>query len=612
MISIIIPVYNVQEYLNECIDSVINQTYKNLQIILVDDGSTDNSGKICDEYAEKDKRVIVLHKQNGGLSEARNYGLDIAIGQYIFFLDSDDYIHSQMCEILYYFAIKEKADIVTCCYERDDEKLLKIPIVVENVDKIKLNGKEDFDEILGYANVISCCKLFNKNILTGYNFKIGKFHEDEYIHRILYKSNCVVCLKEKLYFYRRNPNSITNVFNVKRIYDAFEAYEDRITFAKTHGWNKILLSSINRYCEYAINQYNIIKKNNLYKKYPEITNLCRTNIKKQLLINNNIKIEKKYYYFAKNILFYRIYTFLFSLRQKLINLFIKIKKLFTFIFLWEENSNKWLRKKIDILIRIGIIPRIKNKKEDIVISLTTYGDRYNEIQYTLYSIFRQNYKPNKIVLWLDENEFSFDEIKQNKALSKFIKKGLLVNFCKNYGSYKKIIPALNYYPKSKIIICDDDAYYNKKWLKLLISEEKKFPNDILCHRGNYIQVKDRHLESYLHWYSCNEAKESYFILPTGVGGTLVKKTFFYKDFFDSSLFMRLAPNADDLWIWSQAVLKGTKIRLINGFISNIKDFGNDKDWPKLYLLNAQKNGNDIKMNNLISYYPKLKNILDIE
>ncbi|HJA50079.1 MAG TPA: glycosyltransferase, partial [Candidatus Fusicatenibacter intestinipullorum] len=92
-ISVIIPVYNVEKYLKRCLDSVINQTYKNLEIILIDDGSTDNSGKICDEYAQKDERIIVIHKENGGVSSARNKGLDICIGDYISFIDSDDWIN---------------------------------------------------------------------------------------------------------------------------------------------------------------------------------------------------------------------------------------------------------------------------------------------------------------------------------------------------------------------------------------------------------------------------------------------------------------------------------------------------------------------------------------
>lgn len=111
LISIIVPVYNVEKYLKECIDSVISQTYKNLEIILVDDGSTDKSGEICDEYSKKDSRIKVIHKENGGLSDARNVALDIAKGEYIGFVDSDDYVEKDMFETLYKLAEEHNTEI---------------------------------------------------------------------------------------------------------------------------------------------------------------------------------------------------------------------------------------------------------------------------------------------------------------------------------------------------------------------------------------------------------------------------------------------------------------------------------------------------------------------
>ena len=116
-ISIIIPIYNVKEYLKRCVDSVLNQSYKNIEVILIDDGSTDGSEKICDEYAKKDKRVVVVHQKNSGVSASRNKGIELATGKYIGFVDSDDYIHKDMFEKLYNSLISTSSSISMCNYQ---------------------------------------------------------------------------------------------------------------------------------------------------------------------------------------------------------------------------------------------------------------------------------------------------------------------------------------------------------------------------------------------------------------------------------------------------------------------------------------------------------------
>ena len=118
LISVIVPVYNVERYLRQCIESITNQSYKNLQIILIDDGSKDNSGKICDEYAEKDKRVEVIHKENTGVSAARNTGLDNAKGEWITFVDADDWVEKNFCEILIKKATENESDCIACGYNK--------------------------------------------------------------------------------------------------------------------------------------------------------------------------------------------------------------------------------------------------------------------------------------------------------------------------------------------------------------------------------------------------------------------------------------------------------------------------------------------------------------
>ena len=161
MISIIVPVYNVDKYIERCIQSIINQTYKNLEIILIDDGSTDKSGAICDKYSKIDNRINVIHKKNGGLSEARNVGLDIARGDYIGFVDSDDYIHPQMYELLYKNLIGTSADISIIKHIRKEEELglgdINSKKVYSNLEAIENILKKDSGIFIA-----SCNKLYKK------------------------------------------------------------------------------------------------------------------------------------------------------------------------------------------------------------------------------------------------------------------------------------------------------------------------------------------------------------------------------------------------------------------------------------------------------------------
>ena len=136
LISVIVPVYNVEKYLNRCVDSIINQTYSNLEIILINDGSTDTSGKICDEYKKRDNRIHVIHQKNGGLSAARNAGIVIANGNYFIFVDSDDLIHPQCIEILYKVIKNDCSDIVIGNYEKFDD-FNKIDLKVNDDIKYK-------------------------------------------------------------------------------------------------------------------------------------------------------------------------------------------------------------------------------------------------------------------------------------------------------------------------------------------------------------------------------------------------------------------------------------------------------------------------------------------
>lgn len=213
LISVIVPVYNVAEYLPECVDSIINQTYKNLEIILVDDGSTDACPDICDDYAKRDSRIRVIHKKNGGLSDARNAGLDICTGEWIGFVDSDDYIASDMYEKLYCAAIENDCDVAVCHFLCEDDGAL---FDSNKFRKYVYDKKEDmiWELFMGGTGIISAClKLYKRGIFKKLRFPKNINYEDAYIVLDVVKvtSNMVI-LPDMLYFYRTRVGSITKEY----------------------------------------------------------------------------------------------------------------------------------------------------------------------------------------------------------------------------------------------------------------------------------------------------------------------------------------------------------------------------------------------------------------
>lgn len=199
-VSIIIPVYNISEYIEECVKSLWNQTYNQLEIILINDGSTDNSGNICDELASKDKRIISVHKKNGGISEARNAGIDLASGEYLFFLDGDDYLENNTIEVLVHILEKNKADI---------SAILKVGHS-RITDEVIIGSSETMlYHLLNIPAVEMWGKLYKKNLFDNIRFPIGKKHEDLYIlPTVIFGAEKIVVYHKGLYNYRVREDSI--------------------------------------------------------------------------------------------------------------------------------------------------------------------------------------------------------------------------------------------------------------------------------------------------------------------------------------------------------------------------------------------------------------------
>ena len=243
-ISVIIPVYNVEQYLNRCVESVVNQTYKNLEIILVDDGSPDNCPKMCDEWAKKDSRIKVIHKENGGLSSARNAGLDVATGDYISFLDSDDYFDYNALETAYNYMISEKADVVGFELKKLYEPY-KLEALGRDDGSVEVFTKDQLLKLFFSRSeaslVIVCTKLYKKDVIKDLRFKEGKLHEDEFILlEWINKTNKFVLINKCLYFYFQRTNSITGNKALKNYEDILESFIMRKEFIdnKFHNFKR--------------------------------------------------------------------------------------------------------------------------------------------------------------------------------------------------------------------------------------------------------------------------------------------------------------------------------------------------------------------------------------
>jgi glycosyltransferase involved in cell wall biosynthesis len=289
LISVIVPVYKVEKYLEKCVDSIVRQTYHNIEIILVDDGSPDTCPQLCDEWEKRDSRIKVIHKENGGLSSARNAGLDIVKGAYIVFVDSDDYIADNMVERLYSALKEHNADMSLCGFTYIDESNQPVEDMnskLHTSDEV-ISGREAVKLLLSKYNwyyTIAWCKLYRTELFQDIRFPVGKIHEDEFIsHLIFDKCKKVSCISDRLYFYLQREDSIMgknfNRLNIREL-DAVEAFVRRALFLESVGINEQIkyyyLRAINNFVD--IYFYNLNCSAKEYARIKEIHRCFRKNI----------------------------------------------------------------------------------------------------------------------------------------------------------------------------------------------------------------------------------------------------------------------------------------------------------------------------------------------
>lgn len=237
-ISVIVPVYKVEKYLARCVDSILSQTFTDFELILVDDGSPDNCPAMCDEYAKKDSRVRVIHQKNSGLSAARNAGLEIAVGTYVFFADSDDYIHPACLELLLRALEESGAGVSIASFARTQGQWPEVP---ESDCRWELHNTEDFYTERITNSAVAWGKLYRRADFANIRYPVGKIHEDEYTtYKILFRYDKIAFVPGTLYYYFQNPEGITgSQWSEKRL-DLLEALDNQMRFFAANGYTRLL------------------------------------------------------------------------------------------------------------------------------------------------------------------------------------------------------------------------------------------------------------------------------------------------------------------------------------------------------------------------------------
>ena len=263
-ISVIVPVYNVENYLHECVDSILAQTFTDFELILVNDGSQDNSGAICDDYASKDERITVIHQKNQGQAAARNTALAIAKGKWINFVDSDDLIHPQMLEILY-GAVDESTQISMCNVYKGDNlpESFSSPKIDYRFKKHPINEEQLVAMYRdGYQFWVVWAKLIKKELIEKYSFTLGRIYEDSaVVFKWFNETENVIITDEQLYFYRINSNSTMQInFSLKNL-DILWAFEEQLNFFESTNFNELKKAIYKKYSVTCAKTYHHLLEN---------------------------------------------------------------------------------------------------------------------------------------------------------------------------------------------------------------------------------------------------------------------------------------------------------------------------------------------------------------
>lgn len=321
LISVIVPVYKVEQYLSRCVDSILNQTFTDFELILVDDGSPDKSGQICDDYAKKDNRIHVIHKENGGLSDARNAGIDWCFenssSEWIAFIDSDDWVHHRYLEILYKATQEYNSSISVCSYSKTEKFLPFDEIKDFNID---IPNTEELFVKHHIESIVAWAKLYKKDYFKRVRYPFGVIHEDEFVtYKLLFQNDKIAYVNLPLYFYFDNPQSITNSDFSQKNLVIIDALRPQCDYFKKIENEKVFAFVVRKYIGRLRELYNnLIEYDGYIEDKDKYIKLIRQEIRKSLR-EKGVRVPIN----SRNISFYSI---AYPKLSKVYYIYKKIKK----------------------------------------------------------------------------------------------------------------------------------------------------------------------------------------------------------------------------------------------------------------------------------------------
>ena len=546
-ISVVIPVYNVEIYLEQCLDSVLGQTLKEIEVICVDDGSTDKSLEILKFYAQRDNRLKIIAQQNLYAGVARNRGLQEAKGKYIVFLDSDDFFEPDMFEKLYQKMEETRSDMGICNadFYNDETGDYKIVNLLNlkycpkgNTFTAKQVGKHLYD----FCTQVVWTKMYRHSFLKKYNFQFQD----------------LICNNDTAFGYL--TQSMAETFSIVPL--------TLVHYRQSHGGS--ITSSRNK------NSVNIFRAYLYIVKHLE-----KWRCKRLLPLLNKHYQNHVRYELSKCSL--REYIALKQQAQKLLG-----------------HSFKIFRRNFDI--------PFEKITQRVIISLTSYPARILSAYDAVISLIHQNLRVDKVILYLGEDKFPNRERDLPQRLLNLQGNIFEIHWVKkDLRSYTKLIPALKEYQNDIVITADDDIIYARGWARKLLLSYLKYPKDIQCHRVHQITYSAGKIEPYMKWkHEVNKpgTNPDYFL--TGVGGVLYPPYSLDKEVFNQAVFQSICPTADDIWYWAMALKKGTKIRCIKNASPKLCYVAGTQEKDSLLTINNIQGRNDIQLNNVLTLYPEVE------